>query len=147
MNLGIKAEKAFVLWLQQQIPTATVYRGRRAQEIARPCVIVTAEDAQEAESKGGNYWYKLTITVSSEIQKADSTEADTASQSGVPKIASFEVVTDPDSGLSLLCIKWMKAGTFDIYMTMTLLYGCSAGKQTGAAGTKTDYAGHRVKTA
>lgn len=70
-----------------------------------------------------------------------------AASLGIPSIANFETVTDPDSGLTLLGITWMKAGTFDIYLTMTLLWGVNAGKVGGTAGTKTDYAGHRIVTA
>ncbi len=66
---------------------------------------------------------------------------------GVPSIASFETVTDPDSGLSLLGICWQKQGTFDVWMTIALLYGAKAGSQGGGAGVKCDYAGHRVVTA
>jgi len=67
-----------------------------------------------------------------------------AQSAGVPKIANFQTVSDPDSGLSLLGIRWMEPGTFDVYVTITLLWGSKAGKQGGAADTLTDKAGHRV---
>ncbi|PYS91131.1 MAG: hypothetical protein DMF62_03230 [Acidobacteria bacterium] len=70
-----------------------------------------------------------------------------ASSAGIPKIAAFETVQDPDSGLSLLGIRWMEPGTFDVYVTITILWGSKAGAQGGAAGSITDYAGHRVVTA
>lgn len=70
-----------------------------------------------------------------------------AEAAGVPKIADFEVVTDPETGLSLMGIKWMKSGTFDIYVTLVWLYGIAAGSQGGSTGDKTDYAGHRLITA
>jgi hypothetical protein len=64
---------------------------------------------------------------------------------GIPEIARFETVTDPDTGLTLLGILWQQQGTFDIYMTIAVLYGVTAGRRgTGAANTGTDPAGHRL---
>ena len=70
-----------------------------------------------------------------------------ATAMGIPQIASFETLTDPDTGLTLLGIKWIEQGTFDVYCTVAVMYGAVAGKQGGAAGEKTDYAGHRLVTA
>lgn len=69
---------------------------------------------------------------------------DVAKRLGIPQIASSEVMTDEDTGLSLLGIKWIEPGTFDIYTTVAIMYGAAAGKQGGDAGTMTDYAGHRL---
>lgn len=63
---------------------------------------------------------------------------------GIPNIAAWETATDPDSGLSLLGIRWVDPGTFDIYLTMTLLYGASVGAQGGGANAKTDQGGYRT---
>ena len=65
---------------------------------------------------------------------------------GIPSIAGFETVEDPDSGLALLGIKWMKPGTFDVIVTATLLYGAVGGNQGGAGGAITDKAGFLVHT-
>lgn len=70
-----------------------------------------------------------------------------AQSMGIPQIASFETMTDEDTGLTLLGIKWIKQGTFDVYCTVAVMYGAVAGKQGGSAGEKTDYAGHRIVTA
>lgn len=70
-----------------------------------------------------------------------------AQSAGIPSIAKFDTLTDPDTGLTLLGIEWMEAGTFDLYCTVTVMYGAVAGSQGGSAGDKTDYAGHRVVTA
>lgn len=67
-----------------------------------------------------------------------------AASIGVPKIANFTPVTDSDSGLTLLGIEWMHAGTFDIWLTVALIWGVTAGKNGGSAGTITDKAGYRV---
>lgn len=64
-----------------------------------------------------------------------------AGEFGIPQIASFQVETDPDTGLSMLGILWQEPGTFDLYMTMALLYGAVAGSQGGSVGAKADYAG------
>jgi len=70
-----------------------------------------------------------------------------ARAAGIPQIASFETTTDEDTGLSLLGIKWIEQGTFDVYCTVTVMYGAVAGSQGGAAGALTDYAGYRIVTA
>ena len=70
-----------------------------------------------------------------------------AQSMGIPSIASFDTMTDPDTGLTLLGIKWIEQGTFDVYCTVAVMYGAVAGMQGGSAGDLTDYAGHRVVTA
>lgn len=70
-----------------------------------------------------------------------------AKAAGIPQIASFETMTDEDTGLTLLGIKWIEQGTFDVYCTVAVMYGAVAGSQGGDAGDKTDYAGHRIVTA
>lgn len=70
-----------------------------------------------------------------------------AKAAGIPQIASFETLTDEDTGLTLLGIKWIEQGTFDVYCTVAVMYGAVAGSQGGAAGDLTDKAGHRVVTA
>ncbi len=57
-----------------------------------------------------------------------------------PMTAAFEVVEDPDSGLSLLGIVWITNGTFNMNMTRTFLFGISAGNQGTGNGQKTDNA-------
>lgn len=72
---------------------------------------------------------------------------DAAKEMGIPQIASIETVKDPETGITLMGIKHMQPGTLDAYCTVTLLFGSAVGTQGGAAGAKTDYAGHRVVTA
>lgn len=66
---------------------------------------------------------------------------------GIPAIANFETITDPDSGLTLMAVYWQAPGTFDIHMSITLIWGWSVGKAGGSDGALTDYSGHRVVTA
>ena len=70
-----------------------------------------------------------------------------ANRLGIPSIAGTEVVTDPETGLSLMGITWQEPGTFDLYTTLVWIYGMSAGSQGGSAGDLTDFGGHRVVTA
>jgi hypothetical protein len=76
-----------------------------------------------------------------------SSPEEVAKAAGIPQIASFETMTDEDTGLTLLGIKWVEQGTFDVYFTVSVMYGAVAGKQGGSAGDLTDYAGHRLVTA
>lgn len=96
------------------------------------------------ENLSGYFGDRTGIVLATRIPNDISAVADSA---GIPKIASFEVVTDAETGLSMLAIKWMKSGTFDVYVTFTLLYGVAAGSQGEGAGKIMDYAGHRVATA
>jgi hypothetical protein len=70
-----------------------------------------------------------------------------AARIGIPQIAKFSTLTDPNSGLTLMGIEWMKSGLFDLYTTVVLLYGGNAGRQAGNAGTICDKAGYRVTEA
>lgn len=76
-----------------------------------------------------------------------SSPTEIAAAAGIPQIASFETLTDDDTGLTLMGIKWIEQGTFDVYITVTAMYGAVAGMQGGSAGDLTDYAGHRIVTA
>jgi hypothetical protein len=87
---------------------------------------------------------KRAVVVASRVPDMSQT---VASQFGVPQIAAFETVSDADSGLTLLGIKWQKPGTFDIYMTVAILFGSAVGAQGGSANTITDKAGVLIKTA
>lgn len=66
---------------------------------------------------------------------------------GIPQVARFDTITDSETGLTLLGISWQEQGTFDTYLTVTFLFGVSAGAQGGGADVKTDKAGYRVTTA
>jgi hypothetical protein len=70
-----------------------------------------------------------------------------AARLGIPTVVKVETVTDPETGLTLMGVASQDPGTLDVYVTVALLFGASAGKQGGAAGTITDYAGIICKTA
>jgi hypothetical protein len=74
----------------------------------------------------------------------DSTEL--AGQLGLPVTYKKEVVTDPETGLTIVGFGWIDNNTHNIYVTSSVMYGAVAGSQGGSAGTKLDYAGHRVVT-
>jgi hypothetical protein len=69
-----------------------------------------------------------------------------AGEMGIPITVKKEVVTDPQSGLSIAGFGWIDQNTHNIYVTATVMYGAAAGKQAGSAGTLTDYAGHLLAT-
>jgi len=97
-----------------------------------------------AELLSSFFGTKESIILATRVPK-DAT--DIANAAGIPMVASFETLTDPDTGLTLLGIKWVEQSTFDVYCTVAVMYGAVAGNQAGAVGSLTDYAGHRVKTA
>lgn len=69
---------------------------------------------------------------------------DLAQQLGLPVTYKREVVKDPQTGLAIAGFGWIDQDTHDIFITSTVMFGAVAGSQGGAAGTKCDYAGHRV---
>lgn len=97
-----------------------------------------------AENQSGFFGTKESIVLATRVP-SDTNEI--AKAAGIPQIASFETMTDEDTGLTLLGIKWIEQGTFDVYCTVAVMYGAVAGNQGGAAGELTDYAGQRLVTA
>ena len=59
-------------------------------------------------------------------------------------VVDIDTMTDPDTGLTLAMLTWASVGLMDVYKTVTWIYGAKAGRQAGAAGVMTDYAGHRL---
>lgn len=65
---------------------------------------------------------------------------DLAKALGVPSVANTEVMTDPDSGFTLLAITWMTPATFKLNLTLAAVWGSAVGKQAGSASTICDNA-------
>lgn len=65
---------------------------------------------------------------------------------GIPVPVSDEVVTDPDSGLSMVAYKWFEPGTMDAYVTLALLYGATAGALVDTAGHVMEPSGQILRT-
>jgi hypothetical protein len=59
---------------------------------------------------------------------------------GIPSVANTEVMTDPETGFSLLAINWQEPGTFDLNCTLVSIWGSAVGRQGGDAGAVTDKA-------
>ena len=97
-----------------------------------------------SENQTGFFGTKESIILATRVPN-DTNEI--AKAAGIPQVARFETMTDEDTGLTLLGIKWIEQGTFDVYCTVAVMYGAVAGSQGGSAGDKTDYAGHRLVTA
>lgn len=76
-----------------------------------------------------------------------SVQADLAAELNIPQIANFEVLEHPDTGLRFLGIAWQEQGTFDVYVTVAILYGASVGAQAGGANAITDKACTKTVTA
>lgn len=97
-----------------------------------------------SENLNGFFGTKNAAVIASRVPQ-DPTQL--ATSMGIPAIANFATITDPDSGLTFFGIQWMKAGLFDVYVTVALLYGAKAGTQGGSANAITDKAGVRMVTA
>lgn len=67
-----------------------------------------------------------------------------ANRIGIPAISKVDVVSDADTGLTFMGITYQDAGTFDVYTTLTWIYGVSAGAQGGTDDSLTDKGGVRL---
>lgn len=102
---------------------------------------ITAGTIQKQENMTGFFGQRIAIVMASRLP-VDVFAI--AKNLGIPSIASAEVITDDETGMSLLGITWMKSGTFDLYTTVVWLYGLAVGNQNGDADSKTDKAGCRL---
>ncbi|HSV73471.1 MAG TPA: hypothetical protein VLH79_06905 [Chthonomonadales bacterium] len=87
-----------------------------------------------------------------------------AAQLGIVQTLMFDVVTDPNSKITMAAAKWQEPATGDVYWCPTFIYGTNAGKQgstavagntaaansilaaANVAGTAMDYAGLRISS-
>lgn len=97
-----------------------------------------------SENLTGFFGTKRSIILATRLPRNN---MDLANAIGIPQVSGFETLKDPDTGLTLLGIKWIKQDTQDVYYTVTLMWGAVAGKQNGDAGTLNDLAGHRLVSA
>lgn len=66
---------------------------------------------------------------------------------GIPALMTGEVMTDPDSGFSMMLMKWQQVGTGDLFISPTSIWGSAAGRQAGATGAITDKAAVLLRSA
>jgi hypothetical protein len=57
---------------------------------------------------------------------------------GIPQTMLMEKLSDPTSGFSLGLMKWQAAGTGDLWISPTSIWGSAIGRQAGTAGAITD---------
>lgn len=107
-------------------------------------IIEYAELPGNSENLSGFFFDSRAIAIATRLP-SDST--DLAGQLGLPVTYKREVVTDPQTGLSIIGFGWIDANTHEICVTSSVMYGAVAGRQGGSAGTLTDYAGHLLATA
>lgn len=73
-------------------------------------------------------------------------QAELRAQLNIPANMNFESVTEPETGITMGAVSWQDVGTGNLNWMPVLVWGKALGRQAGdvAAGTKCDYAGHRV---
>lgn len=67
-----------------------------------------------------------------------SQSSELAAALGIPQIMLMESLSDPTNGFSLGLMKWQAAGTGDLWVSPTAIWGSAVGRQAGTAGTITD---------
>lgn len=63
---------------------------------------------------------------------------DIAAQYGIPQVMLSEILSDPINGFALQMMKWQQAGTGNLFLAPTAVWGSAVGRQAGAAGSITD---------
>jgi hypothetical protein len=63
---------------------------------------------------------------------------------GIPKVMNFTPIKDADSGLEMTGVTFMEQGSGDVYVAAAILFGISAGNNSGAPGSLTDNAGLKL---
>jgi hypothetical protein len=66
---------------------------------------------------------------------------------GIQVPGKFETLADPISKFALAHIAWVQPGTFDIFRTVSSLWGSAIGRQAGAADALTDRAAVILRSA
>lgn len=97
-----------------------------------------------AENLTGFFGTQEGVCIATRLPK-DSSEI--AGELGIPAVTKVETLTDKDTGLTLMGLLWQDQGTQNVYLSVTVMFGATAGKQGGDAGDATDYAGHRLVSA
>ena len=97
------------------------------------------------ETGGQEGLFEAIKTIIADCTDIDDVEA-LANRIGIPAISKVDVVSDADTGLSMMGITYQDAGTFDVYTTLTWIYGIVAGAQGGTDDTLTDKGGLRLAT-
>lgn len=66
----------------------------------------------------------------------------------VNRVNNWEVVTHPETGITMAAISWQAAGTDDVFWVPTMVYGKALGRQAeaSATGALCDYAGVRLSS-
>jgi hypothetical protein len=107
-------------------------------------IVEYAEFPANAENHAGFFFDSRAIAVATRLPMDG---LDLAATMGIPAPVKREVVSDPQTGLSLAGFGWIDPINHYLYVTTTIMYGAVAGSQAGGAGVMTDYAGHLLSTA
>jgi hypothetical protein len=105
---------------------------------------MTGATIRRAENITGFFATREAIAIKTALP-TDSLEF--AASLGIPVPASSEIITDPDSGLSMLAYHWFEPGTMNAYVTLTALYGAVAGKDADTDDEVMGKSGHLLRTA
>lgn len=98
----------------------------------------------KAENITGFFGTREAIAIKTGLP-TDSIEA--AQAFGIPVPVSSKVVTDPDSGLSMIAYHWFEAATMDAYVTLAVLYGATAGAIADSTSKVMEPSGHILRSA
>jgi hypothetical protein len=99
---------------------------------------------RQAENITGFFGAREAIAIKTALP-TDGIEA--AEAFGVPVTATSEVITDPNTGLSMIAYKWFKPGSMDAYATLVTLFGGVAGAVADAGGHVMEPSGHILRSA
>ena len=130
----------------QSVPSTTTLkvsatRGGAAVDVT---TAYTGSTMNKADNITGFFGTREAIAIKTGLPM-DSIEL--AQSIGIPVPAQAQVVTDPDSGLSMMAYTWFENGTMDAYVTLALLYGATAGALCDPGAYVMEPSGHILRSA
>lgn len=129
-----------------EVPSTTTFKFSATRGGSAVDCTVAATDGTVAKKDNitGFFGTREAIAIKTGIP-TDSIEV--ARAIGIPVPANAQVVTDPDSGLSMMAYTWFENGTMDAYVTLTMLYGATAGQLCDTGKHVMEPSGHILRSA
>lgn len=130
----------------KEVPSPTTFKvsATRGGAVLNITVDATAGTVRRADNISGFFGTREAIAIKTGLP-TDSLDA--AKAFNIPVPVSAEVVTDPDTGLSMIAYKWFEVGTMKAYVTLAVIFGATAGALADTTHKVMEPSGHILRTA
>jgi len=141
---GLTAENYYYVKTVPSPTTLTVSATRGGTVINITADATAGSTIQRRENLTGFFATREAIAIKTALP-TDGVEI--AQALGIPVPVSAEVITDPDTGLSMIAYKWFEQGVMDAYITLACLYGATAGELADTGKHVMEPSGHMLVSA